>query len=227
MSKLNQHFWQKIRQPVLIASLCCATVVSLQGCVGLVVGGAVASTFAAIDRRTLGAQTEDKSIALKGESRLSHAFGEAAHINVNTYNRRALLTGQVADQKTKDAAEREIRAIEGVQAVSNEIQITPLASFSERSNDLLLTTKVRASFIDNKELYGSAFKIVSEAGAVYLMGLVTQREGTLAGQIASGVTGVHKVVKVFDYISEEELKRILATSSTDAAKDSSNRDVNR
>lgn len=220
---MNKPIWQQIKQPILIATLCCATALSLQGCVGLVVGGAVAGTFAATDRRTLGAQTEDKAIALKGESRLSHAFGEAAHINVNTYNRRVLLTGQVADQQTKEAAEREVRAIEGVQTVSNEIQIAPLASFSERSNDLLLTTKVRTSFIDNKELYGSAFKIVSEQGVVYLMGLVTQREGNLAGQIASGVSGVHKVVKVFDYISEEELKRILATSSTDGAKDGNNK----
>lgn len=210
---MSKSIFQKWKRPVLLASFCCITVSTLQGCVELIVGSAVVGTFAATDRRTLGAQTEDKAIAIKGESRLNRAFGDAAHINVNTFNRRVLLTGEVADEKTREAAEREVRAIENVQAVSNEIQIAPLASFSARSNDLLLTTKVRASFVDTKDLYGSAFKIVSEAGVVYLLGRVTQREGQLAGEVAAGVSGVRKVVKVFDYITEEELKRMLSTPS--------------
>ncbi len=209
INSLNSLF-TKAARPLATISLCCAAVISLQGCVEMMVGSAVVGTFAATDRRTFGAQTEDKSIVIKGETRLSRALGETAHINVSSFNRRALLTGEVADEQAKESAEREMRAIEGVQAVSNELQIAGLSNYSSRSSDALITTKVKASFVDTKDLYGSAFKVVTEASVVYLMGRVTQREGNLAGEVARGVNGVRKVVKVFDYISEAELKDLTA-----------------
>ncbi|MFZ6672768.1 BON domain-containing protein [Undibacterium sp. Xuan67W] len=205
-----KNLFQKSARPLLAISLCCAAAVSLQGCVEMMVGSAVVGTFAATDRRTFGAQTEDKSITLKGEIRMSRTFGDAAHINVSSFNRRALLTGEVADEQTRANAEREMRAIEGVQAVQNELQIAGLSNYSARSSDALITTKVKASFVDTKDLYASAFKVVTEAGTVYLMGRVTQREGNLAGEVARGVNGVRKVVKVFEYISEAELKEMQA-----------------
>lgn len=205
-----KNLFQKSARPLLAISLCCAVAVSLQGCVEMMVGSAVVGTFAATDRRTFGAQTEDKSITLKGEIRMSRTFGDAAHINVSSFNRRALLTGEVADEQTRANAEREMRAIEGVQAVQNELQIAGLSNYSARSSDALITTKVKASFVDTKDLYASAFKVVTEAGTVYLMGRVTQREGNLAGEVARGVNGVRKVVKVFEYISEAELKEMQA-----------------
>ena len=188
--------------------LVCAVCMSLQACVGLLVGGAVMGTVAATDRRTLGAQTEDKTIAVKGEVRLSNALGEEAHVNVNAYNRRVLLTGEVHSAEARATAERELAAIEGVLGVTNEIQVVGASNFSARSNDVLLTTKVKASFIDNAALSASAFKVVSEAGVVYLMGRVTQREGDQAADVASRVSGVRKVVKMFEYISEDELKEM-------------------
>ncbi|MFZ6773836.1 BON domain-containing protein [Undibacterium sp. SXout7W] len=203
---MNKQAWNRFFRPVATVSLCCAAVMSLQGCVELAVGSAVVGSIAATDRRTFGAQTEDKAIALKGENRLSRALGDAAHINVNAFNRRALLTGEVANEESRQTAEREVRAIDGVVAVSNEIQIAGLSNFSARSNDALITTKVKASFVDSKDVYASAFKVVTEAGTVYLMGRVTQSEGNRAAEVASGVSGVRKVVKVFEYISEAELK---------------------
>ncbi|MCU6434951.1 BON domain-containing protein [Undibacterium sp. Jales W-56] len=203
-----KNLFQKSARPLLAISLCCGAAASLQGCVEMMVGSAVVGTFAATDRRTFGAQTEDKSITLKGEIRMSRTFGDAAHINVSSFNRRALLTGEVADEQTRENAEREMRAIEGVQAVQNELQIAGLSNYSARSSDALITTKVKASFVDTKDLYASAFKVVTEAGTVYLMGRVTQREGNLAGEVARGVSGVRKVVKVFEYISETELKEM-------------------
>ena len=104
-----------------------------------------------------------------------------------------------------------MRSIDGVQSVANELQIAPISTYSVRSNDALISTKVKASFVDTKDLYGSAFKVVTENGSVFLMGRVTQREGNLAGEVARGVSGVRKVVKIFDYISEPELKTMLAT----------------
>ncbi|MDO8178805.1 MAG: BON domain-containing protein [Undibacterium sp.] len=210
---------KKLARPMATIGLCCAAALSLQGCVELMIGSAVVGTFAATDRRTFGAQADDKAIVLKGENRMRNALGSAAHINVSSFNRRALLTGEVADERAKETAEREMRAVDGVLEVANELEIGPITSYSTRSNDTLITTKVKASFVDTKDLYGSAFKVVTENGAVFLMGRVTQREGNLAGDVTRGVSGVRKVVKIFDYISEPELKNMLASpDKQEAAK---------
>ncbi|GGX11195.1 BON domain-containing protein [Undibacterium macrobrachii] len=214
---MNNSLWnplvKKISRPLLAVSLSCAALVSLQGCVAVVVGGAVMGTLAATDRRTFGAQTEDKAIVLKGEMAVKRALGDAAHINVNSFNRVALLTGEVADAQARATAEREVKAIQGVLAVQNELVISGLSNLSARSSDVVITTKVKASIVDTKDLYSSAFKVVTEAGTVFLMGRVTHREGDLAARVAAGVNGVRKVVKVFEYITEDELKTMLATPS--------------
>lgn len=214
---MNNSLWnplvKKISRPLLAVSLSCSALVSLQGCVAVVVGGAVMGTLAATDRRTFGAQTEDKAIVLKGESAVKRALGDAAHINVNSFNRVALLTGEVADAQARATAEREVKAIQGVLAVQNELVISGLSNLSARSSDVVITTKVKASIVDTKDLYSSAFKVVTEAGTVFLMGRVTHREGDLAARVAAGVNGVRKVVKVFEYITEDELKTMLATPS--------------
>lgn len=174
----------------------------------MAVGGAVMGTIAATDRRTLGAQTEDKAIAVKGETRANDVVGGAGHVNVSSFNRKVLLTGEVRDEAMKAEVERQIRAIENVESVVNELQIGPPSSFTTRSNDTFITGKIKASFIDAKDVFTNAFKVVTEQGVVYLMGRVTQREGARAADIAAGVSGVQKVVKVFDYISENELQQL-------------------
>ncbi|MFZ6719322.1 BON domain-containing protein [Undibacterium sp. Ji49W] len=208
MSKKN---WNKFARPMAMIGLCCATAMSLQGCVEMVVGSAVVGTFAATDRRTFGAQTEDKAIVIKGETRIPRLLGKNGHVNVNAFNRRVLLTGEVVDENAKAAAEREMLAVEGVASVMNELQIGVPSDFSARSNDTLLTTKVKATFVDNKQVQANAIKVVTEAGVVYLMGRVTQREGNLAADLSSSISGVRKVVKVFEYISEAEWKEYQAT----------------
>ena len=192
---------------LLIVALGGATLSSLTACVPLIVGGAVAGTVAASDRRTFGAQTEDKAIAVKAEVKLPNLVGDAGHVNIASFNRRVLLTGEVRDQAMKDTLEREIRAIEGVLSVSNELEVAGPASYTSRSNDALITTKVKASLVDMKDISANSFKVVTERGNVYLMGRVTQREGVIAADVARGVSGVYKVVKVFEYISEEEWKQ--------------------
>jgi osmotically-inducible protein OsmY len=184
---------------------------SLSGCVGLVVGGAVAGTMAASDRRTFGALTEDKAIAVKSDVRLRNILDDTGHVNVNSFNRKVLITGEVPDQAKKAAVEREIKAIEGVQSVTNELAIAGPASYTSRSNDALLTTKVKASLVDAKDISANSFKVVTERGEVYLMGRVTQFEANRATEIARGVSGVTKVVRVFEYISEEEYRQYQTT----------------
>jgi osmotically-inducible protein OsmY len=201
----------RLQRPVAIALLGGALMSSLSGCVGLVVGGAVAGTMAASDRRTFGAQTEDKAIAVKADVRLRNILDDTGHVNVNSFNRKVLITGEVPDQAKKAAVEREIKAIEGVQSVTNELAIAGPASYTSRSNDALLTTKVKASLVDAKDISANSFKVVTERGEVYLMGRVTQFEANRATEIARGVSGVTKVVRVFEYISEEEYRQYQTT----------------
>jgi len=214
--------WQTLARPVAAISLCLAAAASLQGCVELVIGSAVMGTFAATDRRTFGAQTEDKSIVFKGEVRISKALGDSAHVNVNAFNRRALLTGEVADEAARLRAENEMRAVEGVVSVMNELQVSGISSLSSRSNDALITTKVKATFVDTKDMFASAFKVVTEGGVVFLMGRVTQREGDRAAQVAASISGVRKVGKVFEYISEAELQEMTVKPNTNPSTTTNN-----
>jgi len=209
--------WKRVQRPLATALLCGAMLTSLTGCIELMVGGAVMSGVAAADRRTLGAQTEDKAIAVKGESRMPAITGDVGHVNVTSFNRRVLLSGEVRDEAMKSAVEREVRTIDGVQSVYNELVIAGPASYTSRSNDALITTKVKASLVDMKTISAASFKVVTESGTVFLMGRVTQREGTVAADVARGVGGVQKVVKLLDYISEEELKQFQAAPARTAA----------
>ena len=202
-----------LAKAVLSAALLASLSGSLLGCFPLVVGGVAMGAAATADRRTLGAQTEDKSITVKAEMRLGKLCGDLAHINIASFNRKVLLTGEVPDQSTKAAAERELRAIEGVQTVYNELEIAPPASYTARSSDALVTTKVKASLVEMNTISAASFKVVTENGTVFLMGRVTQREGDVATDVTKSVTGVQRVVKLFEYISEAELRDITPKSS--------------
>lgn len=204
----KQRGWQGMRRPLATIILCGAVAASLQGCIGMAIGGAVMGTLAATDRRTLGAQTEDAAIVLKGEAHIPNVVGGAGHVNVASFNRKVLLTGEVRDEAMKAAVEREVSAIEGVQSIVNELAVAGPSSFTSRSNDSLITGKVKASFVDTKDLYANSIKVVTERGTVYLMGRVTQREGLLAGEVTRGIGGVQKVVKVFEYITDNELRQL-------------------
>jgi osmotically-inducible protein OsmY len=193
-------------RPLAKAVLCAALLASLQGCVAMVAGSAVMGAVATADRRTLGAQTEDKAIAVKAEFQIPKITGENGHVNVTSYNRKVLLTGEVKDEAMKAAVEREVRAVSNVESVINELEVAGPASYTSRSSDALVTAKVKASLVDKKTVSAVSFKVVTERGNVYLMGIVTQREGNIAADVAKGVSGAQRVVKIFEYISEEDLK---------------------
>jgi osmotically-inducible protein OsmY len=188
------------------AVLCAALLGSLQGCVPLVIGGAAMGAAATMDRRTLGAQTEDKSITVKAEVLVPKLVGDAGHVNIASYNRKVLLTGEVRDEAMKANVEREVRGIENVVAVINELAVAGPSSYTSRSSDALITGNVKGSLVEMKTISATSFKVVTERGTVYLMGRVTQREGDLAANIAKSVSGVQKVVKIFEYLTEEELR---------------------
>ena len=197
-----------LMHPLAKALLCAALLASLSGCVGVVVGGAVMGAVATVDRRTLGAQTEDKAITVKAELQVPKIAGDDAHVNISSFNRKVLLSGEVRDEATRTKVEREVRGIEGVQSVANELEIAGPASYTSRSSDAIVTTKVKASLVDMKTISASSFKIVTERGTVYMMGRVTQREGQVAADVARGVSGVQRVVKIFEYMTEDELREM-------------------
>ena len=183
-----------------------ALLASLSGCFGLIVGAGIGSAVSAVDRRTLGAQTEDTSVTVKAEIKMREITNGNGNINVTSFNRKVLLTGEVRDEAMKAAAEREVRKIENVVSVINELKISGSSSYTSRSNDALITTKVKASLVDMKTVSAISFKVTTERGVVYLMGLVTPREGNIAADVAKGVSGVTRVVKIFEYISEEDAR---------------------
>ena len=193
-------------QKIVLATV--AGVSLLSGCAPLVVGGAVVGGMVAVDRRTSGTQLEDEAIELKVANAVSRELGDRVHLNVTSYNRRVLLTGEARNEADRSRATLLAQSQENVKEVVNDLAIGAASSLSQRTKDTVTTGQVKASFVDAKDLQASAIKVVTERGIVYLMGRVTTREAQRATDIARGIGGVAKVVRVFEDISEEELKRL-------------------
>jgi len=198
MTDLKKAF-SPARTLALLAALGLAP--ALQGCVEMAVVGAGAAALVSDDRRSIGAQTEDKDIDLRGEARVNERFGDKVHINVTSYNRNVLLTGEAPDATIKAQIEKIVREIPNVRGVINEIQVAGVSTYSARGNDSYLTSKVKARFIDNNGSFSAnQVKVVTEGSVVYLLGLVTRKEAEAAVEIARTTGGVQKVVRVFEYI---------------------------
>ena len=213
----SPHTPQRTVCTVLAAA---ALAAGLSACAPLIVGGAVVGGVMAIDRRTAGTQIEDEGIELRAANRIREALGDRAHVNVTSYNRQALLTGEAATEQDRQTVERIVSQVENVRSVVNDLAVMPSSTLSQRSNDTFITGKVRASLVDAKDISANSFKVVTERNIVYLMGRVSQREATRATEITRGVSGVSKVVRVFEIVSEEELRRIApqpAPVTTDSA----------
>ncbi len=198
------------RRAVLIPAIAIFSLNTLSGCAPLIVGGAVlGGSLVATDRRTSGTQLEDEGIELRSINRIREAFQERVSINITSYNRQVLLTGEVPSEADKQRAQEVISRVENVRSIVNELAVLPNSTLTARSSDALITGRVKASFVDAKDLYANAFKVVTERGVVYLMGRVTQREATRATDIARTTPGVQRVVRALEIISEEDLQRLL------------------
>lgn len=201
---------KSLRNKLFFSSLLISLVLpSLQGCAPLILGGAFAGgVLVATDRRTSGAQLEDEGIELRAVARLRDALGERTHINVTSYNRQALLTGEVPTAADKATAEQVMSQVENVKSVVNELAVLGNSNLSARSTDSVITSRVKAALVDDKELSANAFKIVTERGTVFMMGRVTKHESDRATEVVRRQSGVLKVVRVLEIISDEELKRL-------------------
>jgi osmotically-inducible protein OsmY len=180
----------------------------LVGCAPLLIGGAMfGGTLMYTDRRTTGTQVEDQAIELKAGSRVRE-LALPANVNITSYNRLVLITGEVPREADKAAVETLVSRVENVRSVVNELAVMESSSAGTRANDSILSGKVKASFVDAKDVQAQAAKVVTERGIVYLMGRVTEREAARFADVARAVPGVKKVVRVFDVISESELAQI-------------------
>jgi osmotically-inducible protein OsmY len=183
-----------------LAVLATAAAAALQACVPVVIGAGGAAAYSSLeDRRTTGIQIDDESIEVRASNRINDRFGARVHVNVTSYNRIVLLTGEVPDDEARIEAEKIVRAVPNVREVTNDLQIAGISSYASRTNDTYLTTKVRGRLLDTQRVSSVHLKVVTEAGAVYLMGLVTEPEAEEAVDIARNTGGVRKVVKVFEY----------------------------
>jgi osmotically-inducible protein OsmY len=199
----------RARRGLLRLALAASAVTSLSACAPLIVGGAmVGGTLMYTDRRTSGTQVEDQAIELKAANRIGDLIGDRGRVSATSYNRLVLLTGEAQTEADKAAIEQAIQRIENVRSVVNEIGVMGASSLTSRSNDAFLSGKVKASLLDAKDLMANAFKVVTDRGTVYLMGRVTDREANRSAEVARSVSGVQKVVRVFELMSEAELAEL-------------------
>ncbi|MEY2678007.1 MAG: hypothetical protein RLZ00_699 [Pseudomonadota bacterium] len=172
----------------------------------LMFGGVIGGAMVASDRRSTGIQLEDETIEQRSATAIRENFGSKEHISITSYNRQVLITGEVSSDTVRRQVESLIGRVENVRAVVNELAIGPASSASDRASDALLVAKVKASMVDTEDVFANVYKVVGERGTIYLMGRVTQREAKRATDVVRGVGGVKRVVRVFEYITEEDLR---------------------
>jgi osmotically-inducible protein OsmY len=203
---------------VIVLTLAAGIGAGLAACAPVVIGGAMMGSLMATDRRTSGTQIEDEGIELRAAGRIRENVGERVHINVTSYNRQVLLTGEAPSAQDRQMVETVVATVENVRSIVNEIGIQPISSLSQRSSDVLIAGRAKAAFVDAKDLFANAFKVVAERGTVYLMGRVTQREASRATDIVRDIDNVQKVVRLFEIISEQELQNLLPKPAANEVK---------
>ena len=188
------------RNILVIAGLIGLLSPGLQGCVPLIVAGAAGvGVMMADDKRTAGTYIEDQNIEFKASGLINDAYKDGVHANVTSFNQKVLITGEVPNEEIKQKIGEIVHGVENVREAVNELAIAGVPSLTARSDDALLTGKVKTRMIEDGTVNANHVKVVTSKGVVYLMGLLSRKEGDQAAQIASKTDGVLKVVKVFEY----------------------------
>lgn len=195
------------RRRLLLGLAAAAALPLLQGCFPVVATGVGAGAALISDRRSSGAYVEDEGIEWKVASRIRDRFGSTVHVNITSYNRNVLLTGEIPNDSVRAELDRLVASVENVRGVINEVVVAPNSSLTARGNDTLITSNVKARFVDAQRFSAHNVKVVTEANVVFLLGIVTRAEADAAAEIARTSQGVRKVVRVFEYISEDEARR--------------------
>jgi osmotically-inducible protein OsmY len=193
---------------LLSLALFAASLPLLQGCFPVVATGVGATALMVTDRRSSGTYVDDEGIEWKASLQIRERLGEKAHINVTSFNRMVLLTGEAFDEASKAEAEKLARGLGNVREVTNEVVIAPSSSIGSRSNDTYLTSKVKTRMVDNGKFSPNHVKVVTEAGTAFLMGMVTRAEADAATEIARTTSGVQRVVRVFEFIGDDQARQL-------------------
>ncbi len=200
---------QKFKLSLAAAALITALPL-LQGCVPVVIaGGAAAGVMSAHDRRSTGTQTDDETTEWKAAQRVPEKYKSPSHLNFTAYNHRLLITGETPSEEAKSIIGEQASKVEGVREVINELAISATtSSLGNRSNDSYITSKLKARLVDSNQLSANHIKVVTENSIAYLMGIVTDREGKIAVEIARRTDGVRKVINVMEIMPDADIRRI-------------------
>ncbi|MFT6419427.1 MAG: osmotically-inducible protein OsmY [Cognaticolwellia sp.] len=176
--------------------------VLLQGCVAAAVVGVVGGASVATDNRSLGNQIDDQKIEIDAQAKLrkSDALSDNTNLQVISVNGSVLVIGQAPNSYLRDQAIKAINEVNGVKQLHNQIRVSNTTSFTTKTNDVWLTSKVKTSLFGTDKLDATNIKVVTENGEVFLMGLVTKEQATIAVEIARNVSGVNRVFKIFEYV---------------------------
>ncbi len=196
-----------------------ALIPALAGCFGAVAVGAGAGALLLADRRNSETYLADEGMEIRAANRITEKYGDKVHVNITSYNRMLLLTGEVPSAEVKADVEKLASGVPNVKSISNELAVAGPSSFGGRSNDSYITSKVKARFVDTGKFQANHVKVVTEAGVVFLLGMVTQAEANSAVEVARTTGGVQKVVRVFEIISPEQAKALDSTVQGTNQKD--------
>lgn len=204
------------RRQFLLAGAALATLPVLQGCFPVAAGGAFAGAAMFADRRTSGAYVEDEAIEWKTRNALRQRFEDSVNISVTSYNRNVLLTGQVPNETSRSEAGRIAASIDNVNGIVNELVVGSPSSLTTRANDAVITSMIKARFVDDPNFAANHVKVVTESNVVFLMGIVTREEANAATEVARTTQGVQKVIRAFEYISRDEAIRLDRRTQSDS-----------
>ena len=211
-----------VRRFACVLTASAALAATLVGCVPLVVGGAaVGAGMVATDRRSSGAQLDDTNIEVRGAARIRDIANDNMNVTVVSYNRQVLLTGTVASEADRQRAGQVLSQVDNVRNVFNEVVVGPGSGIMDRSNDTYITSKVKAQLVSQSDIFANNFKVVTEGGVVYLMGIATRAETDRASEIARGVDGVKKVVRMVEIVSASDIASGATTGGTSGGSTSS------
>jgi osmotically-inducible protein OsmY len=189
---------------ILIAIVAAAGV---SGCAAVAVGGVATGVMVAADRRPADVMASDERIEWTVQGRISDKFKDQVHINATSYNRYVLLTGEALTEAIRAEAERIAAGVPDVKGVINEVSIGAPSAMSARASDSYITSEVKARLVgEHEKVNPIQIKVVTEAGVVYLLGIVTEREAAVTTRVARTTSGVKRVVRVFEYIPESAAK---------------------
>lgn len=186
------------------SALCLAAatlaLLNLTACAPILIGGAVTAVALSEDRRSGGAFVDDENIENRALLKVKSRFGDQVHVNITSYNRHVLLSGEASSDAVKRGVEAEVSTVPGLKRIFNEMAVGPQAGVIAVSNDTRLTTVVKTRFLEANRFQANHVKVVTEANVVFLMGIVKRAEADAATQLASTTSGVSRVVRLFEYL---------------------------